>query len=179
MTAANVAAAPRVGRSVGNGPVGAIALTIGLVAGIAVGSLALRPATAEGPQAVAPAAQSAVTVTGFDARVAAPATSGPGIHARVAATTPNLMANYSRLVASLKVAEESHDFASRYRFERQLDQMLTAPMIGAIYEARASLLERRAAATASGNDSLEAKLTRELIALCGPTLVKAELSFCN
>ena len=179
MTAANVAAAPGIGPSVGKGPIGAIALTIGLVAGLAVGSLALRPATATGTQAVALAAQSAVTVTGFDARVAAPTVTSTGFDARITATTPNLLAEYSRMVAKLTVAEASHDFASRYRFERQLDQMLTAPMIGAIYEAHASLLERRAAATASGNDPLEAKLTRELIAMCGSALVKAELSFCN
>ena len=47
------------------------------------------------------------------------------------------MATYHGVVSDFAAAEERHDFAAEYRFRTQLDRILTAPMIGTIYQERA------------------------------------------
>ena len=166
MTAANVATRPSVGRSWGSGPIGAIALTVGLMAGLAVGALALRPATAS--QAAAPAA-------------VAPTTHQPHVGPMAgtpAAAAPSALENYARVVANISAAETRHDFAARYRFERQLNATLTAPTIGLIYQERSRLLESLAMARANGNGYAIWRIGQDLDGLCGPAAVKARLSFC-
>ena len=168
MTAVNVATRPGVGRSWGSGPVGAIALTIGLFAGIAIGALALRPATAS-TQAVAPAA---VAPTTHQTRV-------PMAGSAVVAPAPDALANYSRVVANIAAAESRHDFAARYRFERQLRATLTAATIGSVYQERSNLLKSLAVAQANGDAYGMWRMGQDLDALCGPAIVKAQLEFCR
>jgi hypothetical protein len=166
MTAVNVATRPSVGRSWGSGSVGAIALTFGLVAGIAVGALALRPATAS-TQAAAPAA---VAPTTHQAKV------GPMANS---AAAPDALASYRQVVAGLQAAESRHDFAAKYRFERQLRATLTADVIGSVYQERSRLLKSLASAAANGGGYIEWRIAQDLRALCGPAAVKAQLDFCN
>jgi hypothetical protein len=168
MTAANVAARPSVGRSWGSGPIGAIALTVGLVAGLAVGALALRPASAS--QAAAPAA---VAPTTYQPHVG-PMAGTP----KAAAPAAKAMANYTRVVANLQAADTRHDFAARYRFERQLRATLTPTTIGLVYQERSRLLESLAMARANGNGYAIWRIGQDLNALCGPAAVKSQLSFC-
>jgi hypothetical protein len=167
MTAANVATRPSVGRSWGSGPVGAIALTIGLVAGLAVGALALRPA-ATATQAVAPR----VAPTTYQAHV------GPMAGHPAAAPAQSPLVNYTRVVANVKAAESRHDFAARYRFERQLRATLTAQTIGLVYQERSRLMERLAEAKSTGNGYAVYRIGDDLDALCGPAAVKSLLTFC-
>jgi hypothetical protein len=167
MTAANVATAPRVGRTMGHGPFAAVALSVGLLAGIAVGALALRPAASAG-QAVAP-----VAPTTHQPRV------GPQA-ARPAAVIPaaRVMENYARVVSNIAAAESRHDFAAKFRFERQLRATLTPQAIGLVYQERSRLLESMAEARATGNGYAIWRIGQDLDGLCGPASVKAQLTFC-
>jgi hypothetical protein len=171
MTAANVATRPSVGRSFGSGPVGAIALTFGLVAGLAVGALALRPAAT-----TAPAAAPAVAQTTHQANVGPKAAAAAARAA--AAKSERALVNYTQVVANVQAAESRHDFAAKFRFERQLRAMLTPQTIGLVYQERSHLMDSLAEAKATGNGYGIWRIKQELDALCGPAAVKAQLSFC-
>ena len=163
MTAANVATAPQVGRTWGRGPFVAMVLVVGLVAGVAIGALAVRATTAE-------AVVADVGVTTSQPRV------GPMAGTRAPAAAVEPMANYARIVAGLSAAESRHDFAAKARFESQLESALTAETIGLIYQKHERLM---AALADADRDSHAALITRELAKLCGPAAVKAQLDFCN
>jgi len=164
MTAATVATTPKVGRAWGRGPFVALALVVTLVAGVAIGALAVRAATTS--QAATPN----VGVTTYQPRVGPMAGSAP------AAAAVDPMQNYARIVAGLNAAESRHDFAAEARFNSQLESALTAETIGLIYQRHEALM---AALAASERDSHAALITRELAKLCGPAAVKAQLDFCN
>jgi hypothetical protein len=152
----------------GHGPFAAVALSVGLLAGIAVGALALRPAAAS--PAVPPAA---VGPTIHQPRV------GPQA-ARPAAVIPaaRVMENYARVVSNIAAAESRHDFAAKFRFERQLRATLTPQAIGLVYQERSRLLESMAEARANGNGYAIWRIGQDLDGLCGPASVKAQLTFC-
>ena len=162
MTAANVATAPQVGRTWGRGPFVAMALVVTLVAGVAIGALAVRAATSS------EAATPIIGVTTHQPVV------GPMARTAPAAVSP--MATYARVVAGLAVAEERHDFAAQARLESQLESALTAETIGLVYQKHEQLM---AALAETGRDSHAALITRELARLCGPKAVKPQLEFCN
>ncbi|HET9346149.1 MAG TPA: hypothetical protein VFO05_10630 [Candidatus Limnocylindrales bacterium] len=166
MTAATVATAPRVLGTWGRGPFVALALIVTLVAGVAIGALAVRAATST------EAATSNVGVTTHQPRV------GP-MAGSVAAPAVDPMADYARVVAGLNVAESRHDFAARARFESQLESVLTAETIGLIYQERARMMHALEEAQANGSGYGIYRITQDLNGLCGPAAVKASLTFCN
>jgi hypothetical protein len=168
MTAANVAVSPKVGRAWGHGPFMAVALSVGLMAGIAIGALALRPATATGP-AAAP-----VTVSQTTSHPTGPMARGAAL-----APTTNLLKDYVQVVANIKAAESRHDFAAKSRFESQLADALTPRTIGVIYQEHARWLKALEQAQATGNGYEIFRTTEALNALCGTDAVKAQLSFCE
>ena len=166
MTAANVATTPQVGRTWGRGPFVAMALVVTLVAGVAIGALAVRAATST--QAATPA----IGETTYQPPV------GP-MAGSAAAPAVDPMSNYARIVAGLSVAESRHDFAAKARFASQLETALTAETIGLIYQERARLLHALEEAHANGSGYGIYRITQDLNGLCGPAAVKASLTFCN
>ena len=165
MTAANVAVSPKVGRAWGHGPFMAVALSVGLVAGIAIGAVALRPATATGP-AAAPISQ-----TTSQPRV--------GPMARPASSEASLMANYVQIASNINMAESRHDFAAKARFEGKLAAALTPRTIGVVYQEHARWMKALEAAQATGNGYEIFRVTEALNALCGTDAAKAQLTFCE
>ena len=166
MTAASVATAPQVGRTWGRGPFVAMVLVVGLVAGVAIGALAVRAAT------TTEASSPAISVTTSQPQV------GPMAGTRAPAAAVDPMTNYARVVAGLSVAESRHDFAAKAQFESQLDAALTAETIGVIYQEHSRLQLALDEALATGNGYAMFRITQELEGLCGPAAVKASLSFC-
>ena len=167
MTAANVAVSPKLGRASGTGPFVAVLLIVSLVAGVAIGALAVRAATTA--QAVVPD----VGVSMIQPRV------GPMAGTRAPAVAADPMTNYARVVAGISVAESRHDYAAKSRFESQLDSALTAETIGLIYQEQARLQLALEEAQANGSGYGIYRITQALNGLCGPAAVKASLSFCN
>ena len=154
MTATNVAMTPGIGRTPGRGAFAAVALSLGLVAGLGIGALAFRPATATGPMA----APAAITHTTHP-RV------GPMAPKATIAASATVLANYTQVVANLKAAESRHDFAAKARFERELTATLTAEAIGLVYQERTHLLESLADAKATGQGYAIWRIGEELKAL--------------
>jgi hypothetical protein len=151
-----------------------MALVVSLVAGVAIGALAVGAVA--GTESVKPA----IGMTTYQPQVGpmapkAAAAAAVRAEAAAAAAAEASFANYSRIVAGISVAESRHDFATKARFESQLEAALTAETIGLIYQEHARLEQALANAD---RDSLAALITRDLAALCGPAAVKASLSFC-
>ena len=165
MTAATVTTAPQVGRTWGRGPFVAMVLVVGLVAGVAIGALAVRAAPTQG---VVPDAGTSM----IQPRV------GPMAGPRTPAAAVDPMANYARVLAGISVAESRHDFASKARFQSQLEAALTAETIGLVYQEQARLQKALEEAQATGNGYAIFRITQDLNGLCGPAAVKASLSFC-
>jgi hypothetical protein len=145
----------------------AVALSIGLVAGIAIGALALRPAAATDTAA----AQVTVSATTSQPRV------GPMAAPAVPAT--NVLKNYVQVVANIEAAESRHDYAAKARFESDLAAALTARTIGIVYQEHATWAKALDEAKATGNGYEIFRATEALNALCGTGAAKAQLTFCN
>jgi hypothetical protein len=138
-----------------------IALAVGLGVGLAAG------------------ATMAVRTTTQTAMSAPPVTPAARTHAGAAPVALAPMTAYRQLVADIKVAESRRDFAAQYRFASQLKTMLTAETIGSIYQEHARLLAGLATAKANGNYHTASRFDRQLGAICGASIVKARLDFCN
>ena len=135
-----------------------LALMLAVVAGIAAGSAIARSAAAPN-----------VADTSAPVRHHAAFTGAVGAQ-------PTTIVRYRQLVTSLSAAEANHDAAGAYRFESQLDQLLTPQAMGTVYAEHARLM---AALGSANRDSHAALITREIAKLCGPAAVKAQLDFCN
>ena len=126
-------------------------------------------------------------IVGANALAARATVTGPAVTTAVkhhTATPPvasaaTLMATYHGVVSDLAAAEERHDFAAEYRFRTQLDRILTAPMIGTIYQERARLAASLETAAENHDSHNRALISRQLANLCGPEAVKEKLEFCN
>jgi hypothetical protein len=152
-----------------------MALVVSLVAGVAIGALAVRAVA--GTESVKPV----IGMTTYQPQVGpmapkAAAAAAVRAEAAAAAAAEASFANYSRIVAGISVAESRHDFAAKARFTSQLDAALTPQTIGLVYQEHERLVQALASAD---RDSLAAMITRDIAALCGPATVKASLSFCN
>ena len=160
MSALRVAAQPGTVWPKLPGAVMALTLTAGLAIGLAVGgTMAARTGT-----------QSAVTV--------GPVTPPARTHAAKAPTVAP-MASFRQVVSNLKAAESRHDFAAQARFGDQLKTMLTAEMIGKVYQEQARLDLNLEAAMANHEYRAAARASRLLGELCGAQAVKNQLAFCN
>jgi len=146
-----------------------MALVVTLVAGVAIGALAVRAATSE-------ATTPTIGVTTYQPRVASMA---PRAAAAAAARAEASLANYASVVAGISVAESRHDFAAKARFSSELEAALTPQTIGLVYQEHARLQLALDEAKATGNGYAMFRITQDLDALCGPAAVKASLSFCK
>jgi len=135
----------------------ALALVLAVVAGVAAGSAIARSAAPNVADTSAPVRHHAAFSGAVGAR-------------------PTTIVQYRQLVANLSAAEARHDAAGAFRFESQLDQLLTPEAMGTIYAEHARLM---AALGSANRDSHAALITREIAKLCGPASVKAQLDFCN
>lgn len=134
------------------------AMVVGLAAGVLLGSLAARTATAPRTDVAGPAAGTVV----------APATAG---------TTA--LAAYKALTADIARAERGENRRLRVRLGSELNEMLTAETIGAVYLERQRLESSLAVASANGDHHAMQMIHRQLDRLCGTETVRAYLDFCN
>jgi hypothetical protein len=100
-------------------------------------------------------------------------------HAGTPAVKPAPMAAYRQVVANLAAAESRHDFAAKYRFEQQLDKLLTPVVIGTIYQQRDQLRADLETAVEYHDSHAQAMFSNRLGKLCGAATVRAKLDFCN
>jgi hypothetical protein len=159
MSSASVVA--RQGSALPRVPLGFVAIAIALAVGIGavVGANVVRTS----PQ------QPAV------AQTTTPVKHHPG----TPAGKPAPMVAYRQVVANLAAAEARHDFAAKYRFEQQLDKLLTPAVIGTIYQQRNQLRADLETASEYHDSHAQAMFSYRLGKLCGAAAVRAKLDFCN
>jgi hypothetical protein len=159
MSSASVVA--RQGSALPRVPLGFVAIAVALAIGIgvAVGANVVRTS----PQ------QPAVAQT----------TTSVKHHPGTPAGKPAPMVAYRQVVSNLAAAEARHDFAAKYRFEQQLDKLLTPAVIGTIYQQRDRLRDDLQTAIEFHDTHAQAMFNNQLSKLCGAAAVRAKLDFCN
>src|SRR5262245_6588639 len=105
--------------------------------------------------------------------------STPKHHPGTPAARPVPMAAYRQVVSNLAAAEARHDFAAKYRFEQQLDKLLTPVVIGTIYQQREQLRDNLATAIEFHDTHAQAMFNNQLSKICGSATVQIKLDFCN